>query len=65
VYTALLDQVSIVAAGASTPNVIFVATEHDSLYAINADTGAVLWKDTLLHAVHGGTVTSVPNGDVT
>jgi hypothetical protein len=45
-------------------NVVFVATENDSLYAIDADAGTVLWQDTLLHAVHGGTVTAVPNGDV-
>jgi fibronectin type 3 domain-containing protein len=45
-------------------NVAFVATEHDSLYAIDADAGTVLWHDTLLNAVHGGTVTSVPNADV-
>jgi hypothetical protein len=51
-------------ANQGTHNVIFVATEHDSLYAIDADNGTVLWHDALLHAVHGGTVTSVPNGDV-
>jgi fibronectin type 3 domain-containing protein len=45
-------------------NVVLVATQHDSLYAIDADNGAVLWHDALLHAVHGGTVTSVPNSDV-
>jgi fibronectin type 3 domain-containing protein len=45
-------------------NVVFVATEHDSLYAIDADTGVVLWQDALLTAEHGGTVTSVPNSAV-
>ena len=34
-------------AGASH-NVVIVATEHDSVYAFDADTGAVLWKDSLL-----------------
>ena len=29
-------------------NVLYVATEHDSLYALDADTGAVLWHDSLL-----------------
>ena len=29
-------------------NVLFVATEHDSVYAFAADTGAVLWKTSLL-----------------
>src|SRR5581483_10811303 len=47
-----------------THNVVFVATEHDSLYAIDANTGAILWHDALLHAIHGGTVTTVPNSDV-
>ena len=29
-------------------NAVFVATEHDSVYAFNADTGAALWKVSLL-----------------
>jgi fibronectin type 3 domain-containing protein len=47
-----------------THNVVFVATEHDSLYAIDANTGTVLWQDALLTPEHGGTVTSVPNSAV-
>ncbi len=47
-----------------THNVVFVATEHDSLYAIDAATGTILWHDALLHAVDGGTVTPVPSSDV-
>jgi outer membrane protein assembly factor BamB len=31
-------------------NVLYVATEHDSVYAFEADTGAVLWKSSLLGA---------------
>jgi len=31
-------------------NVLIVATENDSLYALDADTGAELWKSTLLAA---------------
>ena len=31
-------------------NVVFVATEHDSVYAFDADTGAILWKVSLLGA---------------
>lgn len=46
-------------------NVIFVATEHDSLYAFDADTNpcTTLWKVSLIDAAHGGTSgeTSVPN----
>jgi outer membrane protein assembly factor BamB len=29
-------------------NVVFVVTEHDSVYAFNADTGAQLWKTSIL-----------------
>ncbi|HLW73855.1 MAG TPA: PQQ-binding-like beta-propeller repeat protein [Gammaproteobacteria bacterium] len=31
-----------------THNVLYVATEHDSLYALDADTGTVLWHASLL-----------------
>ena len=40
-----------------THNVVFVATEHDSLYAMDADTGIVYWHVSLLPA-GGSTVTS-------
>jgi hypothetical protein len=33
-----------------THNVLFVATEHDSVYALDADTGTVLWQVSLLKA---------------
>jgi hypothetical protein len=32
----------------ATHNVLFVATEHDSVYAFDADTGVQLWQNTLL-----------------
>jgi PQQ-like domain len=32
----------------SAHNAVFVATEHDSMYAFDADTGSVLWHVTLL-----------------
>jgi CARDB/PQQ enzyme repeat len=35
-------------------NVVFVATTNGTLYAINADTGAQLWKKSLLYTFHGG-----------
>jgi fibronectin type 3 domain-containing protein len=47
-------------------NVVFVATEHDSLYAIDADNGSVLWQDSFLSGPYlpvGATVTPVPGGD--
>ena len=34
--------------GMGTHNVLFVATEHDSVYALDADTGTVLWQVSLL-----------------
>ena len=51
-------------ASQGTHNVVFVATEHDSLYAIDANTGVILWQDALLTPEHGGTVTSVPSNAV-
>jgi len=45
-------------------NVVFVATENDSLYALDAGNGTLLWHASLRHAVHGGTVTPVPPADV-
>jgi hypothetical protein len=41
-------------------NVVYVATEHDSLYAFDADNGTLLWKDSLLRPIHGGSVSTVP-----
>jgi hypothetical protein len=44
-----------------THSVLFVATEHDSLYAIDAFTGAVLWHDSFINPAAG--ITTVPSGD--
>ncbi len=51
-------------------SVVFVATQHDSLYAINAANGAILWQRTFLDttnsndALPGATsVTTIPSGD--
>jgi Immunoglobulin I-set domain/PQQ-like domain len=40
-----LSQLSV---GGAAHNVVFVVTEHDSVYAFDADTGAQLWKVSLL-----------------
>lgn len=36
-------------------NVIFVATQHDSVFAFDADSCAQLWQAKLLDSAHGGT----------
>jgi hypothetical protein len=69
--------VPVLTMGAGTPqagtthNVIFIATEHDSVYAFDADSNLVananpLWHITLLDAAHGAAsgATTVPSGDV-
>jgi legume-like lectin family protein/chitobiase/beta-hexosaminidase-like protein len=43
-------------------NVLYVATEHDSVYAIDADSGAVYWQQSFVQPAAG--ITTVPNGDV-
>lgn len=45
-----------------THNVLYVATEHDSLYAIDADDGTVYWQLSFINPSSG--ITSVPGGDV-
>jgi hypothetical protein len=43
--------------GGGTHNVLYVATEHDSLYAIDADKGTIYWQISLI-ASGGSTVNS-------
>jgi hypothetical protein len=46
--------VSNLSINSGTHNVVFVATEHDSVYAFDADSGgSPLWQITLLDAAHG------------
>ena len=58
-------------AGKGTHNVIFIETEHDTVYAFDADSNgginsAPLWQITLLDAAHGAAsgATTVPYADV-
>lgn len=55
----------------ATHNVVFVATEHDSVYAFDADTNggaasAPLWQVSLISTAHGAAAgaTTVPTADV-
>jgi len=41
---------SVAIPGQGTHNVLVVATEHDSVYAFDADTGALIWKVSMLRA---------------
>jgi hypothetical protein len=45
-----------------THNVIYVATEHDSVYALDADSNQVLWQVSFINPSQG--VYTVPAGDV-
>ena len=47
-------------------NVLFIATEHDTVYAFDADLNQQLWKASLLDTAHGAPsgATTVPSGDI-
>jgi Chitobiase/beta-hexosaminidase C-terminal domain/Legume lectin domain len=45
-----------------THNVLYVATEHDSVFAIDADSGVVLWQQSFINPAGG--VTTVSSSDV-
>ena len=45
-----------------THNVLYVATEHDSLFAIDADSGTLLWQQSFINPAGG--ITTVSSGDV-
>src|SRR5262249_14379648 len=50
--------------GLGTRNVVFVATEHDSVYAFDADDSSpgLLWRQSFIDPANG--VTTVPTADV-
>ena len=62
VYAQPLYVPGVAVSGQGIHNVVYVATEHDSLYAIDADTGAVLWQDSFIDPAAG--ITTVPDTDV-
>src|ERR1035438_3131274 len=47
----------------ATHNVLYIATQHDSVFAIDADTGAILWQISFINPGNG--VTTVSSTDVT
>src|SRR5262245_7942939 len=46
----------------TTRDLVFVATEHDSVYALDAKTLAVVWRKSLIDPARG--ITTVPTADV-
>jgi len=52
-----------VAIGSATHNVLYVGTEGDVFYAIDADTGSVLWKNTTLGSAQKGPCNDLPGGE--
>jgi hypothetical protein len=64
VYAQPLYLSNVVIPGKTTRNAVFVATEHDSVYAFDADDSTVglLWRSSFIDPANG--VTTVPSPDV-
>jgi hypothetical protein len=63
VYAQPLVKSGVVVPGQGTLDLVFVATEHDSVYAFNADSpGAPVWHDSFINPTAG--VTTVSDSDL-
>lgn len=62
VYAQPLVKTGVAIPGQGVHNVVYVATEHDSVYAFDADTLALLWHDSFINPAAG--VTTVSSKDV-
>jgi hypothetical protein len=63
IFTQPLYLANVTVAGGSVHNVVYVATEHDSVYAFDADSaGAPLWQVSFIDPGNG--ITTLTTGDV-
>ncbi|HVR85423.1 MAG TPA: pyrrolo-quinoline quinone, partial [Planctomycetota bacterium] len=62
VYAQPLYKGGVTIPAAGTKNLVFVATQHDSVYAVDADTGLQVWTVSFINPAAG--ITTVPSGDV-
>ncbi|MDP9173916.1 MAG: carbohydrate-binding protein [Planctomycetota bacterium] len=64
VYAQTLLKSAVNVPGLGATNLLLVATEHDSVYAFNADSGSStpVWRDSFINPAAG--VTTVPSADV-
>jgi hypothetical protein len=66
VYAQPLDLSNVNIPGKGAHNVVYVVTEHDSVFAFDADSdtganAAALWKTSFIDSTHS--ITSIPSGD--
>jgi uncharacterized protein (TIGR03437 family) len=61
VYAQPLYVPNVTISGKGNHNVVYVVTEHDGVYAFDADNGTPLWQVSFLNAANG--VTSMPAAD--
>ena len=62
VYAQPLYEADVQNIAGGTHNVLYIATEHDSVYAIDADSGAILWQRSFINP--SSDITTVSPSDV-